>query len=186
MFTTKNLLMLIGRHALIAILAVVVAMTVAGLLSQQITRLSDDVQKNRRLASALEKRTELFGVLKRDTELVGTNDMLIERAFIPSDNILDFVTTLEGLALKNGVTQSFTFSNPAPSTVSAPFPLAMVAYSNSLNGDLASFSSYLKDFERLHYFTKIENLSISAQSKTGWRDMGTMSFQASIQTNATQ
>ncbi len=186
MFTTKNLLILIGRHAIIAILAVMAALLATGLLSQQITRLSEDVLKNRYLASALEKRTELFASIKRDAELVGTNDVLIERAFIPSDNILEFVSTLESLALKNGVTQSFNFGNPMPSTISAPFPLAMVTYSNSLNGDLKAFSSYLKEFEQLHYFTKIESLSITASDKSGWRGAGTMTFQASIQTNATQ
>jgi len=186
MFTTKNLLILIGRHAIITILAIITAASSVWILSQQITRLSEDVQKNRSLASMLEKRMELFASVKRDTELVGTNDVLIERAFVPLNNILDFVAMLEGLALKNGVTQAFHFENPVPSTIPIPFPLAMVPYSNSLNGNLASFSNYLKDFERLHYFTKIENLSISTQSKTGWRDAGTMSFQANIQTNATQ
>ncbi|MEK7459983.1 MAG: hypothetical protein AAB628_00300 [Patescibacteria group bacterium] len=186
MFTTKNLLILIGRHALIAISAVVVTLIVTWILSQQIIRLSDDVLKNRHLASALEKRTEIFTAIKRDTDFIGTNDALIERAFIPSDNILDFVATLESLALKNGLTESFHFDNPTPSTISAPFPLATVAYSNTLSGNVANFSSYLKDFEQLHYFTKIENLSISSSGASGWDGTATMSFRASIQTNATQ
>ena len=64
MFTTKNLLMLVGRHAIIAILAIGASVLVAVLLSQEITRLSDDVLKNRQLASALEERTELFAAVK--------------------------------------------------------------------------------------------------------------------------
>ncbi|HAT68626.1 MAG: hypothetical protein A2481_02225 [Candidatus Yonathbacteria bacterium RIFOXYC2_FULL_47_9] len=186
MFTTKNLLMLVGRHAIIAILAIGASVLVAVLLSQEITRLSDDVLKNRQLASALEERTELFAAVKRDTELVGTNDLLIEQAFISSNNILGFVAVLESLVLKNGITQAFHFDTPAPSPISAPFPLATVTYSNSLSGNLVAFSNYLKDFERLPYFTKIESLSISSSGKPGWRNAGTMSFRASIQTNATQ
>jgi len=179
MFTTKNLLMLVGRHAIIAILAIGASVLVAVLLSQEITRLSDDVLKNRQLASAL-------AAVKRDTELVGTNDLLIEQAFISSNNILGFVAVLESLVLKNGITQAFHFDTPAPSPISAPFPLATVTYSNSLSGNLVAFSNYLKDFERLPYFTKIESLSISSSGKPGWRNAGTMSFRASIQTNATQ
>lgn len=186
MFTTKNLLMLIGRNAIIAILAVVLALIVAGILSQQITHLSNDAQKNHLLASALEKRTELFTTIKRDTEIVGANDTLIEQAFIPSNNILEFVATLEALSLKNGIIQAFHFDTPITGAVSPPFPLATVAYSNSLSGDLSAFSNYLKDFEQLHYFTKIESLSISAQDKSGWRGASTMSYRASIYTNATQ
>lgn len=186
MFTTKNLLILVGRHAAIAIGSVIVSLVVVGFLSQQITKLSDDVLKNRKLASALEKRTEIFASVKRDTELVGTNDTLIERAFIPSSNILEFVAALESLALKNGVTQAFHFDTPTPSPISAPFPLAVVTYSNSINGNLQAFSNYLKDFERLPYFTKIDGIRISASEAAGWRNTGTMSFRASIQTNATQ
>lgn len=178
--------MQIGRHALIAFLSVVVSLIVISFLSRQITHLSNDAQKNRLLASTLEKRTELFTAIKRDSDLVGSNDILIENAFIPSSNILDFVATLEGLSLKNGIVQAFHFDTPSPSTISAPFPLATITYSNSLSGDLASLSNYLKDFERLHYFTKIESLSISAQDKSGWRGGSTMSYRASIQVNATQ
>lgn len=186
MFTTKNLLMLIGRHALIAFSAVVVSLIATSILSQQITRLSNDTQKNRLLASTLEKRTELFTTIRRDSEIIGTDDTLIEQAFIPSDNILDFVSALESISLKNGTLQAFHFDNPTPGTVSAPFPLATITYSNSLSGNLAAFSNYLKDFERLHYFTKIESLSISAQDKSGWRGAGMMSYRASIQTKATR
>ncbi|MBI3634153.1 MAG: hypothetical protein HY228_00865 [Candidatus Yonathbacteria bacterium] len=186
MFTTKNLLILIGRHAFIACSVIVISLTATVFLSRQITHLSNDAQKNRLLASALEKRTDLFTVIKRDSEIIGTNDILIEQAFIPSNNILEFVAALESLSLKNGTVQAFHFDVPTPGAFSAPFPLATVTYSNSLSGNLATFSNYLKDFERLHYFTKIESLNISAQDKSGWRGAGTMSYRASIQTNATQ
>lgn len=185
MFTTKNLLKLIGRHALVAVAVVAVSLVVTWVLSIQIARISDDVLKNRNLASALEKRTEVFAVVKHDTEIIGTNDVLIERAFIPSDNILEFVATLESLALKNGVTESFHFDNPTPSTISAPFPLATVIYSNTLSGTVQTFSNYLKDFEHLPYFTKIESLSISLQGGAGLDGGATMTYRASIQTNAT-
>lgn len=186
MFTTKNLLMLIGRQAIIAGIAIIISLIVTGLLSRQIAHLSSDTQKNRLLASALEKRTDLFTAIKRDSDLIGANDILIEQAFIPSDNILEFVAALESLALKNGTAQAFHFDVPTTSAISAPFPLATVAYANSLSGNLSSFSNYLKDFERLHYFTKIESLNISSQEKSGWRGAGTMSYRANIQTNATQ
>lgn len=186
MFTTKNLLLLIGRHTFIAITAITVSLIITWFLSQQIIRISDDALKNRQLSATLEKRTETFALIKRDTDFIGTNDILIERAFIPSDNILDFITTLENLALKNGLAGSFHFDTPIPSTVSAPFPLASVSYSNTLSGSVANFSTYLKDFEQLPYFTKIENLSISSLDISGWNGPATMSFRASIQTNATQ
>ncbi len=178
MFTTKNLLILIGRHAIIALVAASLASLSVWFLSREIERVADGVVQNNRIASTLEKRTDLFMVLQRDAEIVGTNDILIDRAFIPSDNILEFVSVFDSLAIKNSVSQNFNFDIPTSSTVASPFPLSTVTYGNTISINLLTLSSYLKDFERLPYFTKIESLSMSSQDPAGLRSSGTASFRA--------
>ena len=178
MFTTKNLLMLIGRHAIIALVAVSIALLAVWFLSREIERVANRVVENHRLANTLEKRTELFTIVKRDADIVGTNDILIDRAFIPSDNILEFVSVFENLALKNLVSQNQSFDTPTPSTVASPFPLSTVTYGNTISTNILTLSNYLKDFENLPYFTKIESLSMSSQDGAGLRGSGTASFRA--------
>ncbi len=178
MFTTKNLLMLIGRHAIVAFVAIFIASVAVWFLSREIERIVNEVVLNHRLASTLAKSTELFDILRRDASIVGTNDILIDSAFIPSDNILEFVSIFESLAAKNSISQNFNFDTLTPAPIASPFPLSVVAYSNNLSTNISTLSKYLKDFESLPYFTKIESLSMSSQDVAGIRGTGTMSFRA--------
>lgn len=186
MFTKKNLLLLVGRNALIALSIAFVSFVAILFLSKEIERVSNNVVKNRNLANTLEKRTTLFSLLKRDAAIVGNGDVIISNAFVPSNNILEFIASLESTALKNGVTQTFRFESPSSSSLDAPFPVAIIGYSNSLNANVLTFSNYLKDFERLPYFTKIENISISSQDKTGWQSASTANFRAQLYTKSSE
>lgn len=186
MFTTKNLLILIGRHVAIALGAIGIAVLASYFLAHEIKRVSDSIIQNHRLASSLEKRTGLFSTIARDIQIVGKNDTLIENAFVPSDNIFEFISVLESLALKNTATQSFNFENPTPSSIPAPFPLSTIGYSNTLSLNVFTLINYLKDFEHLPYFTKIENLSISSSDPSGWRGASSVSFHASLYTKSAQ
>lgn len=181
MFTTKNLLMLIGRHALVTLSAISIASLAIFFIAQKIDQVSDTIAQSRSVAVTLENRTELFASLKRNDELVGSNDTLIEHAFVPSDNILEFVAALESLALKNSTTQNFRFDSPTKITSFATsFPLAVISYTNTLATNSYTLSNYLKDFERLPYFTKVESLSVSSQDPTGLRGASTASFRATL------
>ena len=186
MFTTKNLFILTLRHILIAGSAVLIAGFVTFFISTKIEGITKTVIKNRQLASTLEKRTDLFATLKEDTETVGTNDVLIEKAFPSSDNILEFISALESLASKNGVAQSFHFNTPSPSAIPAPFTLSTVSYSNSLSGSFPALINYLKNFERLPYFTKIDTVNLSSGDRAGWGQTASLSFSATLQTKSTQ
>ncbi|MBI5401164.1 MAG: hypothetical protein HZB12_03575 [Candidatus Yonathbacteria bacterium] len=186
MFTTRNLLMLIGRHAAIALGAVAVAVIAVYFLAREIAHVSDGVVQNRHLVATLEKRTELFSTLARDAQIVGTNDTLVEHAFISSDNILEFISALESLALKNGAVESFHFETPVPAPISSPFPLSTIGYSNSLTLDIAGLVNYLKDFDTLPYFTKITSLAITSEGATGWRGASAVSLHATLYTKTIQ
>lgn len=186
MFTTKNLLMLVGRHTLIAVGVVGIALVVCLFLAQQITHLSDTVVKNRTLAVLLGSRTELFSLLKQNAAIVGSNDIAINNAFVPSDNILDFIASLESTGLKNSTTQSYRFDSPVAASIAAPFSLQTISYTNTLATNVLTFSNYLKDFERLPYFTKIDSMTISSQDKTGWQGASTATYRATLYTKASQ
>ncbi len=184
MFTTRNLIVLIGKQIIIAFAAVGVALIAVYFLSREIERVSNNVATNRQLAEKLSKRTDLFSVLARDAAFVGTNDTALERAFVPADDIIEFISTLESTALKNGVTQAFNFGNPIPAAEASPFPLSTIEYQNTLSLNITSFSAYLKDFEKLPYFTRIDGLSFSSQDGAGWQSGGVASYRAVLYTKS--
>lgn len=182
MFTTKNLIILIGKQSLIAIVVAALSFFAILFLSRQIEQVSNAIAQNNQLSEKLEKRTELFSVLARNIAMVGTNDAIIEESFIPADNILPFILTLENTALKNSATESFHFDTPAPASETAPFPLSVIGYQNTLALDISSFRNYLRDFEKLPYFTRIDNLSFTASGASGWEKGGTASYRAVLYT----
>lgn len=186
MFTTKNLLILIGRNALISLVAISITVIAIIFLSNETERVSDSVALNHRLETELTKRTALFEVLKHDSQIVGTNDTKIEAAFPPSDNILDFISILDSLAIKSSLTQVYNFTTPVSSSISAPFPIATISYTNSFGANVLAFSNYLRDFDKLPYFTKIDGFTISAQGKPGWLEVSTITYRATLYTKNTQ
>lgn len=187
MFTTRNLLMLVGRDALIAGFSVLVAIGSIYFFSRQIEASTRSITKNRATAAELEKRTILLNALKNDTETIGNGDTAIERAYPSADNILEFISVIEDLGFRNGMMQSFHFETPIISDRSAPFPLATVRYTNTLSGSTASFLNYLKEFEGLPYLTKINNLTLTAQRKeVGIREALTASYSATLYTKQAQ
>lgn len=178
--------MLFGKHAIIAVVAVGVAIVTVWLMSREVSRLSDSVVKNRELAEKLGHRTELFSVLARDAEIVGGNDTVIERAYIPAENLPEFIAVLENLAKKNDVAQSFRLASFAPAPQTAPFPLSTIEYQNSMALNIYSLIKYMKDFESLPYFTKINSLGFTAQGPTGWRGAGSTSWSATLYAKTNQ
>lgn len=185
MFTTKNFFSLIGKHLFVAIGTILIAMLLVFFLSKQIAQVSKDVIKNRALASSLSERTALLSNLKKEAGLIGTNDTTIKQAFIPSNNILSFIAILKSIALKNGVAQVYSFSNPSVATSGATFSTATISYQNTVTANLNIFINYLKDFEKLPYFTKINSVTI-ASSQGNWLNGATVIFGATVSAEAIQ
>jgi hypothetical protein len=155
-------------------------------LLKEIENRSNSISLNRNHELELKKKTELIGILQNDIAIVGTNDIKIEEAFIPSDNILNFINALDRLVQEKSTTQVYRFENPIQSTVPAPFLVSYIPYSNNLTTDIKGFSNYLKEFEKLPYFTNIEELSISSQDKSGWIANSTIIFNAKLYTRMIQ
>lgn len=186
MFTSKNLLIFIGRNALISLIVISITIFTIFFLKKEIVHITDNLVLRNKLEVELKKRTELLFVIKHDAQIVGNNDVLISNAFIPSNNISEFINALDKLASSSGVNQTYRFETPTPLAASDAFPLSTLSYSNSLATSVSNFSNYLKKFESLPYFTKIESLNISSQDKTGWIALSSISFKATLITNTTQ
>ena len=182
MFTKKNLFVHFGKHAIVAVSAIGIAILSVWFISREIAR----VVKNRQLAEKLGHRTELFSVLARDVDIVGANNAVIERSFPPAENLPEFIVVLDNLATKNGTTHAFHLASFASAPLSAPFPISSIEYQDSVSLNIYSFIKYLKDFEGLPYFTKINNLSFTSQSSTGWRGAGSASFSATLYAKTSQ
>lgn len=180
MFTTKNLFTLVGKQLLIAGGFLLVAVLAVIIFSTQITKITGDAIKNRHTAALLSERAALLSNLKHETDIIGSNNTIIKHAFIPTNNILDFVGVIENLAFRNGLTQAYNFSAPTISPTGTSFTPAIITYQDTISGaNVTALIKYLKEFEKLPYFTKIDSLNFSAGGGD-WRNSGTASFGATV------
>ncbi|MDO8604638.1 MAG: hypothetical protein Q7K40_04580 [bacterium] len=185
MFTTKNLFAIFGKHVIIAFGFLLIASGIVFYLSGQITKITATVSKNQNLATSQIKQTEIVTRMNDEIATIGDNDTIIRHSFIPSNNILEFISTLESLALRNGLIQSFNFPAQVTEGESDTFSILTINYQNSMSTNVSSLVNYLKQFEMLPYFTKIDSLSISSD-QADWRVSGAVSYSASLATEATQ
>lgn len=179
MFTTKNFFTLVGKHLLIGFVVVIFSSLLVFFLSGQISKVSKEATKNLELATELSERTSLLSTLKYDIGIIGTNDTIIKGSFIPSNNILEFVAILKSLALKNGVTHTFNFGIPSSAPTEGQFLITPIPYQNSINTNISTFIIYLKAFEKLPYFTKIDSLAITS-GEGDWRKTSNVTFSATV------
>lgn len=163
----KNYLILNLKNILISFCVVVISFFIVIFISKKITTITSNVNINKKLQNTLQERSTLLGKLKSDMAIVDDNDKYIQNAFPSSDNISDFVSTIESTAFKNAVSDSIHFSTPAKSEITSPFQVDTIDFNNSLSGNLSIIIGYMKEFEALPYFVKMNSLNISSQDAMG-------------------
>lgn len=186
MFTIKNLLILITKNAIIALIFVSISTGAIFYINNKISVISSSIELKHKLEAELKHRTDLLSTLEKDAITIGQNETLINDAFIPSNNISKFTNTLDDLASKNKILQIYKFETPTASGSSEDITTSTLSYSETLTTDVSSFSNYLKNFETLPYFTKIESLNITSQDKNGWVGTSTASLKAILLTQTIQ
>ena len=155
-------------------------------IQKEIEKVTNSIVLNHKLETQLKQRTELISIIDQGSRIVGKNDILINNAFVPSNNISEFINKLDDLVFISGVTQTYRFDTPTPSAITGPFPLSTITYSNNLTIDMTNLLIYLKNFEKLPYFTKITSLNISSQGINGWVGVSTVSMKGELFTKTTQ
>lgn len=187
MFTRKTLILFILKRGAIALGAIIVAVIAILMLSAQISASTDSIIAHKKLTATLETRNEVISKLLTDYQNVKGYDQRILKSLLPVSNILEFVGALESLASKDNVMQSAHFDNPvqmAETVGEPPKPLYQVNFSLSIQGNVFTFLQYLADIERLPYFMKVNTISFTAQSPSGWLNTSNISVGGTLYTQS--
>lgn len=183
MFNKRQLLIDIAKDLAIMITAITIAAFVVAFFSKQITTIGNALIEKKKLSIVLEKRGELLAGLKQDFSIVGEGDQHIKEAFPPSDDIFSFVAVLENLASQTAIEQTYHFGVPVPAqSVGNAVPLSVIDYSITAKGNVRTLIGYLKEFEKLPYFSGISNITISGSGERGWEDSAQATMQARVYT----
>lgn len=180
MFTRSQLTARLIKQGLIV--TSIVLVLVAGIIAigKQISNIERTLETNRVLVARLESQGELMATIDGAERTIGTNGAHIIDAFIVSDNILEFLSALESLALAERVEQRVKFETPIPSPLSPT--LSTIPFTISLSANSYALVSYLRAFEKLPYITRIEGIQVIAPGVTGWNTTSTITLKGSLET----
>jgi hypothetical protein len=97
-------------------------------------------------------------------------------------NILSFVDSMDSLAKKYSLKQNLTFNEPTPETnISGPLNLMVITFNLTIEGaNSDNFINYLKDFEKLPYFSSINSINYLGATTKGWQDNSTINISGSF------
>lgn len=170
MLTKRQLYFEVGKNVAIMLVAIICAAMGSAFFANRITQIADSLIEKERLSFVLSRRGEYLAELDRTFARLGDGDRNLVDAFPPTDDILGFVAALDSVARRTGVTQTYSFGVPSvfgdPAT--DKIPLAIIEYNLSVNGNVQTFLNYLKEFERLPYFSGIRGITITGDGTGGW------------------
>ncbi len=178
MFDKKQLILLGSKIILKALLALIASATIVFIVSQRISKISDSLAKDKTLYATSIRKNEIAINLRESFKIINGYDKKIELALPADDNILEFVGLLENLSGQNSVQYSYKFNSP----ISWPEQenISTIDYSLNLKGNIYTFINFLKNFEKMPYFTGAYSINISSISKAGWEEDSSISLQAKL------
>lgn len=166
--------LLAARNIGFGVLALALSAIITHFMAVRITKISDSVAQRQKLAVNLEQRGDALGHAKTDLAYAAVNSQKIEAAFVPEDNISDFLNYINGVAKQNAITQKLHFTEPVPYLGAGDFAVARVDYSIGLSGaNLTKIVSYLQNLERAPFVQELDSLKINGDDASGWNSAGT-------------
>lgn len=178
MLTKKQFAIKIIINLALTLVVILVVITATTILGGEISKTADALHSKASLIKLVESRSLDAAMLQKKLEPLGDIDAKIESAFPTQDNVVDFVSAMDALAVQSQVTQTLSFNAPNPIPSSDILPLAVMEYSGTVTGPVNILSAYLKNFEDMTFFTQITSMNLTSSS--GWSNDATLNFQARL------
>lgn len=187
MFTKRQLAIKLIKTFGRAAAFVIIASTFIYILGGQIAKIGQTAKENRTAVTILGQKSQVTTDIKNYFALIGDGDKKVEEAFVKAENIMEFITKLEKTAKANDLEQNLKFGSPVPmpeqteeNKTAEMLKLMKVDYDIGLKGKIAYFNRYLKEFEKLPYFSSITAITINSAPTTGWEKEAVISVKAQL------
>jgi Tfp pilus assembly protein PilO len=172
--------MILARQSVIALLAIIIAVTANFFIGKAIGKISDSLSQKEKLSSILSLRVENIQQLKNSLALLGDNDQRIRDVYPPADNILAFVSALDSIAKQNSLQQTLRFSDFMPVSDTGGISVVKTDYTVSLNGTVATLETYLKQLENLPFAATIGSVNLLAAPPSGWNGNSSITINGTL------
>jgi len=147
----------------ILIISTVIVVFIIWPTIKDIRKINQDIYNER---VALEKkylRGQLLRKTLKDFEEIKPNINKITAVFVPENKELEFITSLEKIASKNGVEQEIELQ---AKNIKTEKGIKILPLKLLIKGNFIQVLKYLKELENLNYYFNISVLSINTQNQT--------------------
>jgi len=182
MFKNKFTLKIIIKIIIILVI-ISLSTTASYFLSKQINKINLSMAEKKDMDYLISNREEVNNRIKTDfLEVDPDYQTKIDNALPSVYNVLSFVDVMESLAKKYSFKQTLNFNQPTPVTdVSGPVALTAINFNLTITDtNIDTFINYLQDFEKLPYFTSIDNISYLGNSASGWQNNSSINISGSF------
>lgn len=189
MFANKTLSWILVKNIGLMLGIILCTSLLISFIGNKITKTSTAISANKQLSMQLAMRNALLATIHTNYEEVRMHEQAMRRALLPADDILEFTGALESLGTKHNVLQKFTFDTPVSTDTTfgtPPKTLTKINFTLSFPANIFIAKAYLKDFEQLPYFTKIESITVESDGKSGWQNMSTILIRATLFTELSE
>ena len=168
MFSKKNLLFIIFRNSIKAIIVAVLSFTIIFVARGQITKISKSILEKKAGSLTLEKRSGTTEQLRRELNLIGENESKIENALPSIDSVPDVLAGFQSAADQVSIHISVGLgTNPMPYNSETNIKVSSIDYNATLNGNIETLIRFLNTYEHLPFLTSITSISIVSPPQ-GW------------------
>jgi Tfp pilus assembly protein PilO len=176
----RQVITIILRQVLTAFLVIVFAITVCIFTGSSIVKIGNSLRQKESLSALLALRIKNIQQLKNSLALLGENDKKIIAIYPSTDNILDFVGTLESIAKQNSLKQSLSFGNFTPLDAAGDTLINITNYTITINGNITTLKSYLEQLENISFVNKIGEINLLASPPAGWNGDSNITISGSL------
>lgn len=188
MFGKKQLKLGIIKRLGGALIFLIMVLGANYILSGRIVKISHDATENRTAITILENKGRVAEELGNNFIAIGDGDKKIGEAFIEAGDIAKFIDKLESIAKTNKLEQDLRFGTPIPLKAATTtdesakaLNLTKVDYTIELQGDVTSINKYLKELEKVPYFSSTTSITIvSLSTATNWKKVASASIEAQL------
>lgn len=179
MLNKKQLLAIIIKQSLIILVMVPLAITSVWYSTKQMTAISHSIKEKKHISYILSTRSETYERLRADFAKTGNAEEKINSALISADDISPFLAALDTLALQSGTTQTYHFGVPDAGAGSGS-KMESVDYGLTIHANASETIAYLKNFERMPYFSGINSIALSSAGQNGINDQSSVVLSAKL------
>lgn len=181
MIEKKKLILIISGRIGIALIFVLAASFASSLFGGKITQIGSALVTTKRNSVVLTRRSEMLNKIEKDISIVGDNAGKINQAYVPVDNILDFVSVVENLAAQSSTQYNVVFGNPVVYAAKGNGEnIYSIGYTLTMSGTVYTLSSFLSQFNELPFFADVDSVSVSGSADKGWEGSSSITIQGKV------